>query len=224
MSLRLKRPQTMQQSDVNSHLGKLLESHGIDISAEENWFVPNRSLPAIRCIWNESPENKSGRLDVQVLVEEGLVLEECFAGIGSDQDAFLDALHNFSVNSFHVMLAAFWGRQDSEHIDSEQWVIGGNSYTAYIGRFGTRATNGVHPGVPEETFAEIEAAIKMTDLKEKTHWVRTFFCNIGEKQVYEALVDNGHWLEGENALKKIEWPKSDKYFSVRNFMVLQRNS
>lgn len=213
----------MEQSDVNVHLGELLKSHGVDISTEEDWFIPNQSLPAIRCIWHASPNNKSGRLDVQILIEDNLVLEECFAGIGSGKDGFLDGLQNFSVNSLHVMLAAFWGVNDPEQVETEVWDIGDAKYTAYIGNFGTRGTNGVHPGVPSETFSKIESAIKVTQLKEKTHWFRAFFCNIGDEKKYEALIDNAHWLEGEAALNNIEWPKSGDYYSVRNFLILQKN-
>jgi len=211
----------MLQADINATLGKLLEAHDIDIYSEEDWFAPNQSLPAIRCYWHESPKNESGRLDVQVLIEDNVVLEECFAGIGLGKDGFLDALENFSVNSFHVMLAAFWSKNDPEQVETEQWKIGDSTYTAYIGNFGTRATDGVHPGVPKETFSHLENAIKSTDLREKTHWVRAFFCNIGDEQIYEALVDNDNWAEGESALKKVNWPKSEKYFSVRkkNFLV-----
>ena len=214
----------MLQADINITLGELLKSHHVDISNEGDWFVPNQSLPAIRCYWHESPENESGRLDIQVLVKDGLVLDECFAGVGKGQEGFLDGLQNFAVNSFHVLLAAFWDKNDPEQVMTEQWEVGGSIYTAYIGNFGTRASDGIHPGVPEETFSHIENAIKSTDLKEQTHWVRTFFCNIGDEQIYEALVDNDNWVEGESALKKINWPKSEKYFSVRNFIVLQRNT
>lgn len=214
----------MEQSEVNAHLGELLKAHDLDISTEGDWLVPNNSLPAIRCIWSEDTENGTGRLDVHVLIGDGVMIEECFAGVGEGQTGFLDGLQNFAVNSFHVLLAAFWDKNDPEQVMTEQWEVGGDNYTAYVGNFGTRATEGIHPGVPEETFNIIEKAIQTAQIEDELCWIRTFFCNIGEERTYEALINNEVWSNGENALKSIEWPKSDAYYSVRNFLILRKNT
>jgi Family of unknown function (DUF6348) len=66
---------------------------------------------------------------VQVLVRDKLVIEEAFAGVGQGDARLYDGLGNFTVNSFHVLLAAFWGKNDPEQVTTREWVAGGKRYT-----------------------------------------------------------------------------------------------
>lgn len=214
----------IDQNEVNLILKQFLEAHDVDVTSENDWFIPNGSLPAIRCIWHEAPEKQSGRLDVHVLIDQNIMIEESFAGIGEGISGLKDGFQNFAVNSLHVLLAAFWEVDDPEQVLTEDWKFGSKEYKVFIGNFGTRATDGVHPGVPEDTFSFIENALKKMELSEDVHWVRTFFCNIGKDRIYESLLDNENWKAGEKALKKVNWPESEGYYSVRNFIVLRKNS
>lgn len=215
----------IEQSEVNSILKQYLESHGLDVASEDEWFLPNGTLPAIRCIWYEYPDSEVGRLDVHVLLEKDVILEESFAGMGTGIDGLKDGFQNFSVNSLHVILAAFWDEIDPKQVVTEEWNIGSDTYTAYLGNFGTKGANGVHPSVPEETFSCIESTIKESNLESEVTWIRNFYCNIGDGNiVYESLFNNNTWEEGIEALKGIHWPKSESYYSVRNFMILKKRT
>jgi hypothetical protein len=85
----------LNQSVVSQALCDLLTRHGLDCTREQEWIVPNGQLPAIRAQWHS--RETSGRLDVQVLLEKGRVIEECFAGIGTGRSGFADALNNFML-------------------------------------------------------------------------------------------------------------------------------
>jgi len=63
-------------------LGKLLEAQEIPINPYGDWFLNGNSLPAIRCMWFRSESNKSGQLDVQVAVKDGVIINESVAGVG----------------------------------------------------------------------------------------------------------------------------------------------
>ncbi len=204
---------------TSDFLLRLFERHGIECTIHNDWIVPNSEFPAIRATWFPGPS--SGRLDVQVFVKEGMTIEECFAGVGEGAVGLRDALTNFTVNSFHVLLAAFWNQNDETQITTENWSIGGRQYTAFIGNFGTRGSEGVTADVPADLFAQLESVIKLESLMGDLHWFRFFFCNVAGQRTFEALKDNETWDSGTGCLARVQWADSIGYYSVRLFVVLR---
>lgn len=204
-------------------LGKLLEAHDIPVNPYGDWFLNGNTLPAIRCMWFRSESQKSGQLDLQVAVKDGVILNESVAGIGPNEDALQDAFYNLNASSLHVFLAAFWNRIDLEHVTVEQIKIDDLIYTAYIGNFGLRASNDNHPGVPEGAVQRILDALKSSDIQNEYHWASCFYCDVGDgKRVHSALLDNVIWREGSAAIKSLPWENIDDYYSVRHFVILKR--
>lgn len=208
----------MNTTEVTAELKRLMEAHGLECASQSDWVVPNGQLPAIRALWY--PGESSGRLDIQVLVKEGVLIEECFAGIGSGDAGVRDAIQNFMVNSLHVLLAALWGKNDPDQVVTETWQINGKSFSAYIGNFGTRASTGGQAYVPHQLFPAIQSTISKQQIGPGLHWIRTFFCSVQGEPMFEALLDNEEWLLGVECLKSIPWEKASGYYSVRNFLVL----
>jgi len=212
----------MEEADqalASNALWELFTGHGLRCVREQEWIVPNNQLPAIRAHWYS--QDKSTRLDVEVLVGKGRIIQECFAGMDTGRSGFVDALNNFMVNSLHVLLAAFWEIRDEQQVLIEDWRVGGRPFTAYIGNFGRRATAGVHVDVPENLFDTLRHGICHENLSGDIHWFRTFFCNHAGQHAYESLRDNEPWEAGLAGLKRIAWPESDGYYSFRNFIVLR---
>ena len=57
------------------------------------------------------------------------------------------------------------------------------------------------------------------------NWFRTYFAHLPNGElVFEALHNNEDWKEGDNALKSINWKKSNTFYSVRNFIVARKSS
>jgi hypothetical protein len=207
------------QSAVSQALSDLLGRHGLDCTREQEWIVPNGQLPAIRAKWHS--RERTGQLDVQVLLEKDRVIQECFVGVGTGRPGFEDALKNFMINSLHVLLSSLWDIKDDRQVLTENWEIGGRHFTAYIGNFGRRASGGLSVEVPKDLFETIENRIRHEYLPGEAHWFRVFFCNIAGQHTYEALKDNEPWEAGLAGLKGITWPETDAYYSVRNFIVLR---
>src|SRR5262249_59846233 len=81
---------------------------------------------------------KTVQLDVRLEIAPGRTIIESFAGVGETREkAVADALHNFTVNSFHVLLAAFF-RSDDRQVSREEWVVGGRTSRVTIGNVGIR--------------------------------------------------------------------------------------
>jgi len=101
----------------NKQLSRLMEAHGVSYNVEREWVVPHGALAAARASWYARVG--SGVLQVDVLLENKSVINECFAGIGDGAEGICDALQNFMANSLHVLLAAFWGRDDAEQVTTQ---------------------------------------------------------------------------------------------------------
>ncbi|OEZ60635.1 DUF6348 family protein [Duganella sp. HH105] len=204
---------------TSDYLVRLFEGHGIECTIHNDWVVPNSELPALRATW--FPGSASGRLDVQVIIREGVTIDECFAGIGEGEVGLNDALTNFTVNSFHVLLAALWNQNDETQVTTEDWSIGGRRFTAFIGNFGTRGSERVTADIPADLFAQLENVIKHDSLMGDLHWFRFFFCNVAGQRTFEALKDNEIWEAGACCLEGAQWADSMGYYSVRLFVALR---
>lgn len=210
-------PSTTQSTQ--DFLADLFAAHGLPAILENEWVVPDSGLPAIRAIWH--PGEHNGRLDVQILVGKDIVIEECFAGIGPGDKGLSDALASFTVNSFHVLLAALWNVYDPEQVVKERWTINGRSFEALIGNFGTRQSGGYDAPIPSALFDLIAATIKHEKLTGPLHWFRFFFCNLAGECSYEALQDNATWDEGLHCLRTAPWVRHDGYYSIRLFVIVR---
>jgi len=202
-----------------NQISDLMNAHKVPFHVEDEWIVPHGKLPALRGTWY--PDEQNGRLDIDVLLDDNRIINECFAGIGSESEGINDALQNFCVNSYHVLLSAFWQNNDyPEQLTIEKWTINNNVFKVYIGNFGTRGSDGVSPEIPKNLFETIEYTIKNETLHHKVSWFRCFFCDISGDHIFEALKNNEVWESGMNALKALPWKCTNGYYSVRNFIVL----
>lgn len=209
----------MADLQTTDYLFNLFQVHGITCVVENDWVAPNGELPALRALW--SPAQPSGRLDVQVLVRDQIVIAECFAGVGEGERAMYDALSIFTLNVFHVLLAALWGKNDCEQVTAERWTIGGRPYVAYIGNFAMRGFGGVTADVPHSLFAAIEETIKREPLRGDIHWFRLFVGHVANTFTFEALKDNETWESGVQCLQAATWEQAPEYYSVRLFALLR---
>ncbi|HCL2773334.1 TPA: hypothetical protein N1913_001525 [Pseudomonas aeruginosa 449A] len=211
----------MEAVSVSQHLAALFESHRIDCVVHGEWVAPARRLPAIRATWYAG--EKTGRLDVDVLLEDERQLQEAFAGIGigSGEDGLQDALRNFASNSFHVLLSALWGQAEEDQVMVETWEIGERCFEVHIGNLGLRGAEGKAPPLPAGLFPSIERAIRTEPLDARLHWFRHFFCAFGNQRTVEALFDNQPWEAGMQNLAALDWQDSQGYYSVRNFLMLK---
>lgn len=202
---------------------RLFKAHDIPCSVVEGWVLPYGQSPAIRCIWHPPKKAGAGCLDVEILLADGRMLIDRCAGLGEDNNAIMDGVQNFVLGSFPVLLASLYGKNDPEQVTTKRWSLAGSDWTAYIGNFSRRASEGIDIPVPKSAFTAIQSAIEKSAVSADLHWFRTFYCHISAQQVFEALMDNKPWPEGETALKDIPWEKCNGYYSVRNFLVLSKN-
>lgn len=198
---------------------ELFKRHELVSTVQDGWVFPNSELPAVRGVWH--PGETHGRLDMHVLVRDGVLIEECFAGIGVGDIGLADGLQNFNINSFHTLLSAIWFRHDPEQVETEAWAVRGRQFIAFIGNVGTRSSIGIMPSVPTGVMTPLEAAIRSESLQHDLHWFRFYVGHFNGDFTFEALKDNEPWPAGESALASCGWTPCEGFYSARLFIVLR---
>lgn len=209
----------MEPVSLKSQMADLLTAREIVFDEEGEWLIPNGELPAIRTSWFAG-EN-SGRLDVEVLLQDNRIIHESFGGLGQKEAGIQDAMNSFVLNAFPVLLAAFWNLNDTEQVTSKELLASGKLYNAYIGGISFRGSVEADASIPEGYVEFVETAIRNETALLGTHWFRTFFCNVAEQHTVEALTNNEPWTAGIEALNNLTWEKSPGFYSVRQFIVLR---
>ncbi|MCP4318748.1 MAG: hypothetical protein GY789_22825 [Hyphomicrobiales bacterium] len=216
----------MPQDEVMANLQELMKAHGVELTHHEGWLFSGDGLPAIRGTWFQQIGNQqTGRLDIQVVLDNDKVIDECFAGVGDDRERYLDALQNFSLGSLHVLLSALWARPFKDQVLIESWQSAKGNWKAYVGEFVSRCLGPDEIMFPRDLLDIIQNALMKADLDPGVHWLRTFYSNTGNGDpVLEVLLDNEKWEAGMQAVSGASWQPSDYYYSLRNFLILEHRA
>lgn len=114
---------------------------------------------------------------------------ESFAGLGTTaEQATAEVRQNFIVNSFPVVLAAFFAPYD-EQITREEWMIGGQKRQVVLGNIGDRGTLPEPREQSLEWFKLFEEKVKAKTLTGELHWLRLYYAQMqSQPQVCEVLL------------------------------------
>lgn len=204
-------------------LANMLLAHDLPSIEYKDWLLVDEQLPAMRAETFDFKEYENGagiRLDITLLLASKKTISESYLGIGKNKiSAIQNAFQNFVTNSFHVLLSAFWQITNDDQIGIEEWEIKGNKWKVYIGNFGCKGDF----NIPENLFKIIEEQIQEENLEEDLYWLRIYYANVNSREIMiETLKNNEVWPEMENKLKTVAWESSDKFYSLRNFIILKR--
>lgn len=212
-------------SAINNFLLEVFKAHGVDCAHQGEWIVFLK--PGIRAsgsIVREIPHENSItiQLDVRFELAPGRTIIESFGSIAQTREqAVSDALQNFTANSFHVLLAAFFGAEDDQ-VSMEEWTIGGRPRLVTIGNAGIKGTPPVQGEQLISWFKPFEEKLKSMQLGPGTHWVRLYYGQIQAKAIAcEVLLDNEVWAELQTEMAAIDWPSGEDFYSVRVFLVVR---
>lgn len=204
-------------------LANMLLAHDLPSIEYKDWLLVDEQLPAMRAETFDFKEYENGagiRLDITLLLANKKTISESYLGIGKNKiSAIQNAFQNFVANSFHVFLSAFWQITNDDQIGIEEWEIKGKKWKVYIGNFGCKGDF----NIPENLFKIIEEQIQEENLEEDLYWLRIYYANVNSREIMiETLKNNEVWPEMENKLKTVAWDNSDKFYSLRNFIILKR--
>jgi hypothetical protein len=212
-------------SQVNESLLELFRAHGVEAVLLEEWVVfPGRNMRASASIVREIKQQAamSVQLDVWFEIAPRRTIVESFAGLGETLErAVADAIHNFTANSLHVFLTAFF-RSDDQQVSQEEWVVGGRTSRVTIGNVGIRGKPPVQGEELVGWFKRFEEKLKENQLRPGTHWVRLYYGQMqGRPMACEVLLNNDVWEEMQSEMAAVAWPVGEEFYSVRVFLVIQ---
>ncbi|MBY0456221.1 MAG: hypothetical protein K2V38_02670 [Gemmataceae bacterium] len=212
-------------SQINSVLEQLFRAHGIETERHGDLIhFPHHPRFAID---GEAFDmgTPAGQLDVRLRLPDGRVLCESVSGIASDLDGRINnGLLVFSQTSFHVLISAFFGAAEGDHVAREAWEIGGHARGVFLGNATTRF--GFPPGLngqPDMSFFPVfQQAIQSQPLPPGTHWVRLYHIeHDGECLANEVLLDNADWPAVRWPMDRFDWPRvGGGTYDVRLFLVV----
>jgi hypothetical protein len=159
-------------------------------------------------------------VEFRVRLPSGGEIVEYVAGMGTTEDqAVKDALANFTLTTFHVVYKSFMNASDP-HQTVETVPIGGSPRKLAMGDLYMRGD----PDAPVDLSAmrpQIQDAISRLDLSDEPHWIKIVYGqDKGEPIMVSATLDNGEDEPLTSAIGALSWPKCDKAYIVKQFIVV----
>jgi hypothetical protein len=213
------------QEEIDLKLKTVLTSHSLNVTPYKNWWVIEGGSPAFRASVHRVQEIRefiSLQIDIEVTAAEhkALIVESFGAAGGSIAEAVDRAFANFALSSFHVFMGALCGKTD-DHVTVELWTTGQREWSVWIGDIVVQAPDGQDQVIPDSLFQTIRTLIQQTRLEPGIHWARFFYGGLGsENTECEFLLDGEPLESAQIALRGLDWPPKDFYYSVRNFLIM----
>jgi hypothetical protein len=210
--------------DATVAIAELFSAHGLPVDLKDGWVVARSGVLRAQARIFERPKHSGYhqlQLDVQVVAPNGIDILESVAGFGPTlHAAILEGISSFAQASFHVIFSALTGKPCS-HCDTEEWLIGGIPRTVFLGMITSRAEKSDKGPDRMGWFQVVETAIKNLQLSSGTHWIRFYHAELPESEsVNEALLDNVSHSGLQSALASFVWPKTERFYSDRLFLII----
>jgi hypothetical protein len=205
-------------------LGKLFNEHGLACLLKDGWIVGATIgfAAQARLFWStRTPAHSVVQLDVEVRLPSGECILESCAGFSSTPEATVqDALRNLVDSSFHAIYSAI-SKQECSHCFREDWAIGGHLRPVILGPEISRRGSEQRPDI--NWFGSMEPEIRRLELSDQVHWIRLYHAHFpGKQSVDEALLDNDPHQGLQSALRQLDWPCPEKFYSFRIFLIIGR--
>lgn len=205
---------------------KWLQAHGETNVVVDAYGVGVAGNPT-RLQWSvygadQSTNGYSTELEFRVRLPDQREIVEFVAGTGkSQQQAEDDAKLNFVVSTFHVVYRSFLNPQDL-HQTEEKITVAGQPRLLVLGDTLTRGqTTNSTPDMfsYRDHFREILAA---QSLSPQVHWIKIIYANHRSKMMMCAVtMDNADSPVLTEAVSKLDWPKSEEFYMVKQFIVVK---
>lgn len=197
-------------------------SHGISAVYNENeGTVSLPDFPPYRFAL-QVYKSGEGLVEIEALCEytRGQLMREWLSGFGDTlEQAVMDAQLNFSSCVFHVWVCGLLGRSN-QHVKEFVWKINGEERKVCIGFPAGRGNlEAVEQSGWQEAWYE---AIRSLPLSQGLHWLSLCYAHgAGEMIACDALLDNENCDLVRQRVLSFDWPKDEKVYSVRQFMIVR---
>ena len=211
------------QKQSAKHISDLFKSHHIKCTIENNKILFYKEQISIETYcFNKNSNPNLTVLQLDVCINYGInAIVESFAGIGKDFIAAnIDAIENFTNNSFHTILSAFFTSKFDNQLQKYNWDISSKKFEVFSSNIGIR---GAKPkNLNTKWFKQFETEILKLQLDEGVHSIRLFYSQTqNQTTVCEVLINNKHFVKIQEKAEKFDWQKQEDFYSLRVFMILK---
>ncbi len=213
-----------EAQSVTELLKELFKTHGFESEVYDEWIIPEGGDYAMKGYWYPEATESAGQLSIEVFIHSEMIMVESFSGMGENAvERLKNAFASFVHHSSAAFLQAVWC-VESKEVKTEQWDVGAQKYTAYIGHQGiVNYDTNKKLEIPSRYAEKIKELITSEPLEKEFHWFNVFYANMNGLDNYaEILKDNIKWIAGEKALKSLAWARSNNYYAARQFTILKR--
>ena len=216
--------------NITNLLSELFKTHGFESEEYEGWIIPTGSDYGMKGYWYPEATDNTGQLTIELFINSEMIMVESFAGLGeSEEEKLQSAFSSFLHHSAPTFLLTVWGIESTE-VETQNWDVGGETYTAYIGKQGVINYDNTKVLEIPSNYQEKVKALILAESSDKTfttkafHWFNIFYANMNGLDTYaEVRKDNIKWNAGETALKSLSWKRSNHYYSVHQFIILKKD-
>lgn len=149
-------------------------------------------------------------------------ITEFVAGMGRTEDeAITDTMRNFTLTTFHVVYKGFINDLDP-HMTSKKVEMSGGERELILGDIVGRGLAADAPIDLNPMRAAIEEAVKKLPLSAKPHWIKIVYSqNENKPLTVAATLDNTDHARLTDAITKLPWPRSDRFYMAKQFIVIK---
>ena len=202
-------------------IAQLFVNHGVEVAQQGNIidFIHKNMNMQVNCFLHDH-DNQSQSIQLDVVLHYGIKpIIESFSGLGDDKMAMVEnAVQNFIVSTFHILLSVFFSDEFDNQVEKERWQIGGRQFEMTIGDFVSRGE--VPKTLGTAWFDEYQKEVQKLPLSDGVHWLRLYYGQADKQAIaYEALLDNEHCQEIMPLVENFSWQPSENFYSIRVFLV-----
>ena len=217
-------PATQDSDDytLNQILHAALTAHGHQVREEDGKLIPDFAVPAafdtLAYVSQRHDNAVVTRLDVEPALPDGRLLYEAYGDVGATvEEALSGNWENFQESALHTILDAFNRRRSK----AQSLTLNGIAFDAYVGNTVTKYA-GDKPDLPADALQNaIREALRRARPDKRIHFVRFYYSqSAGETDCVEFLIDNENQAFAETALARLDWPRREHFYSLRQFLIL----
>ncbi len=218
--------------DANEQLVALLENHDMEVGQTEEYFFVDGLFPGIVAQAFEMEdfgESVVVQLDITLLFPNDRFVESFVAQATTVEDALANTFEQFETNVLHAFIMAFWGKAKKVEngVGTDVWEINGHKWEAVISNYGYRGYEDFDSIIPDidTMYDAIKRSIEAYPLTNDIYAIRSVYTNASNNQrVIEGLINNEEFPELQEAISQLSWRRSDKFYAVRNLVLLMKLS
>jgi len=210
----------------------LLEEHDMEVGQTEEYFFVEGLFPGIVAQAFEMEnfgESVVVQVDITLLFPNDQFVESFVAQAATAEDAIANAFEQFESTVLHTFIMAFWAKAKKvdNGVGTDVWEINGQKWEAVISNYGYRGFEDFDSIIPEidTMYDAIKTAIEAYPLTKDIYAIRSVYTNgTNEQQITEGLINNEEFPELQKAVSELHWSRSEKFYSVRNLVLLMKLS